>query len=122
MKPRGRSRPGYGYIVAFRFLIRVVYNTDFMGPGAADDINHRGNTCAALYAAVSSGHLKMVEVLLDTGADINSMCNNRTALQAAAKGGHLDAVEVLPDSRADINPEFGQRCKPQPQPKSDISI
>ncbi|KAH8680015.1 hypothetical protein BGZ60DRAFT_525207 [Tricladium varicosporioides] len=59
-----------------------------------------------LYAA-GSGHLGVVQRLLDAKADVNAAdaagYGGRTALQAAAAGGHLEVVQRLLDAKADVN-------------------
>ncbi|KAL3963107.1 hypothetical protein ACCO45_000111 [Purpureocillium lilacinum] len=48
-----------------------------------------------LHLAARSGHVRMVEMLLDRGADYMQIENNSTPLGLAVKGGHLVTAKVL---------------------------
>jgi ankyrin repeat protein len=59
-----------------------------------------------LHAAISGGHINVVQTLLSRGADINlevDDCDCRTPLLAAIKRGDLRIVRLLLDSGAKIN-------------------
>ncbi|ODM23751.1 hypothetical protein SI65_01340 [Aspergillus cristatus] len=65
-------------------------------------------TFTALQVAAFSGHVAVVECLLDYGANINTLRQTfGTALQAALEGEHLDVAEVLLARGADIDKHWG---------------
>ncbi|KAH7247482.1 ankyrin repeat protein [Fusarium redolens] len=58
-----------------------------------------------LHAASGSGHIQVVERLLEAGAHVNTAtatAGGRTALQAASEGGHIQVVERLLYAGADV--------------------
>ena len=57
-----------------------------------------------LHAAARSGHLQVVQVLLDQRASIDAVNNkNNTPLHLAALSGHLQVVQELLDRRASVD-------------------
>ena len=61
------------------------------------------NGKTALYLAASSGHLRIVELLLEKKADVNAVTKAGTAMTEATAGGHLDVVETLVKGGGDVN-------------------
>jgi len=64
-----------------------------------------------LHEAVSSGHSKVLQLLLDHGGDVNCSANSGyTPLHLAASSGHVDCVRVLLNNDADISliDEYGK--------------
>jgi len=55
-----------------------------------------------LHLAARSGHVRMVEMLLDRGADYMQIENNSTPLGLAVKGGHLVTAKVLLKKSPDL--------------------
>ncbi|MCO5575128.1 hypothetical protein L7F22_028925 [Adiantum nelumboides] len=67
----------------------------------------------ALHSAVSSGHLSIVEILLQAGADVSSVTNGgRTALHYAASKGRLKLAEVLIAHESNVNEKDQFGCTP----------
>jgi ankyrin repeat protein len=55
-------------------------------------------------AASATGHLDVVQALLDKGADVNAKGNlGTTALMGASLTGRLDVMQALLDKGADVN-------------------
>jgi len=72
------------------------------------DVNVRGGVHgSALQAASYSGHVEIVQQLLEMGADVNLQGGNGTALQAASAEGHEEVVKRLLDAGANVNAESG---------------
>ena len=64
-----------------------------------------------IHEAVSSGHAKVVELLLEHGGNPNSHCNSRyTPLHLAASSGHINCIRVLLANNADTTrtDEYGK--------------
>ena len=64
-----------------------------------------------IHEAVSSGHSKVLELLLEHDGDPNCRANSGyTPLHLAASSGHVDCVRVLVDNNADISntDEYGK--------------
>ena len=58
----------------------------------------------ALHLAAKSGHLEIIQLLLERGADINTRDRKgKTALHLAAKSGHLDITKLLLERGADAS-------------------
>ncbi len=72
---------------------------------AEDDIeaqNTEGRT--ALHLASKYGHLKVVELLLESGAKVNASCyDGQTSLHLAAAAGNFNVVDVLLKAGAEVN-------------------
>ncbi|SMY26862.1 unnamed protein product [Zymoseptoria tritici ST99CH_1A5] len=58
---------------------------------------------SALFKAAETGHARMVQMLIDSGADVNAMNTDGPALHAASRNGHQTIVQLLLDAGADIN-------------------
>ncbi|XP_053596740.1 ankyrin-1-like [Microplitis demolitor] len=57
-----------------------------------------------LYHAVSSGHIKIVELLLENGAKVNAINDSgETALIAAVLGNNLELMKILINAGAQVN-------------------
>ena len=64
-----------------------------------------------LHEAVSNGHSKVLQLLLDRGGDVNCSANSGyTPLHLAASSGYVDCVRVLLNYNADISliDEYGK--------------
>ena len=60
--------------------------------------------CTPLWAAAATGHLDVVELLIERNAEVDSRTlTGSTPLRAAAHGGHLDIVGCLVEHGADVN-------------------
>ena len=69
----------------------------------ADVIRQGFQNRTALHTAVSSGHVNVVEVLIDAGADIEAKnVNGRTLLHYACDAGKLEIVQMLVEAGADV--------------------
>ena len=64
-----------------------------------------------LHGASSSGHLGVVEYLVNNRAEINVKDNSFdfTPLHIASQNGHLNVVQYLVNQRADINSKAGRK-------------
>ena len=61
-------------------------------------------TCALPIFASKTGHVKIVEILLNRGADMNARNNDNTMpLHFASQGGRLKIVRMLLDPQEGIN-------------------
>lgn len=61
---------------------------------------------AVLQAAARSGHLQIVERLIEAGTDVNMPAapqEGKTALQAASENGHLEIIRALLTAGANVN-------------------
>lgn len=82
---------------------------NILGRNPALSMNTAPANCAgrtALQAAAECGHVRIVQLLLVTGADISAepvKSGGRTALQAAAGSGHVEIVEILLAAQAAVN-------------------
>ena len=64
-----------------------------------------------LHEAVSNGHAKVLQLLLNYGGDVNCRANNGyTPLHLAASHGHVDCIRVLLHNHADtsITDDYGR--------------
>ncbi|GAX76376.1 hypothetical protein CEUSTIGMA_g3822.t1 [Chlamydomonas eustigma] len=72
------------------------------------DINQRDRLLrTGLHWASESGHVEMVETLLDYGCDIKlAECNGRTAIHLASRAGHLEVLKALLEDRPQDQIEY----------------
>ena len=71
------------------------------------------NGCTPLFAAASSGHLDIVQILLKAQADVNQADHGgRTPLHIAAEYGENVIVKALLDARADVKKADSKGCTP----------
>ncbi|KAA8907989.1 ankyrin repeat-containing domain protein [Sphaerosporella brunnea] len=83
-------------------------HVDIMLKNRNSDVWARSNEMSrALAHAASSGHLAVINRLLQEKPNLNAIAangdQNRTALQAAAEGGHVAVIERLLQENADVN-------------------
>ena len=72
---------------------------------------HIDGECATpLMAASNNGHVKVVEILVSSGASVDYFGNQfgESALHLAARGGHKKIAELLLDNGANVNGWCGQ--------------
>lgn len=79
--------------------------------GANVNFNNAAHpSCIPLTCGAKQGHIKAVQILLDSGADIDATDDSHmTALMWASEGGRADVVQLLILKGADVNAtHYGQ--------------
>jgi hypothetical protein len=77
--------------------------SDLPGFGVTAAVGWGGRNDSPLLAAVRSGDLDMVEVLVDAGADVNAQAAGGSPLMSAVQSGARDMVALLLENGADAN-------------------
>jgi ankyrin repeat protein len=91
-------------------LLEVNASVNVRGQKKADVASIEAQDASPLHAAISGGHINLVELLLSRGADINLLideCGCPTPLVVAVKTADLRMVRLLLDSGADISKSPG---------------
>lgn len=91
-----------GNLDSVKMLLRYKAVIEARGTVKVDDQVIEG--CTPLWAAAATGHLDVVELLIDRSADVDGRTlTNSTPLRAAAYDGRLDIVSCLVENGADVN-------------------
>ncbi|XP_065830423.1 uncharacterized protein [Oscarella lobularis] len=85
-------------------LVGAIEVGDFEGVKECLRKGAKFNYLAPLPKACANGHVKIAEILIDSGEQVNKADTfGRTALQRACANGHLDVAKLLIDSGARVN-------------------
>ena len=80
------------------------YQEDIEARGTVKVVDQVIEGCTPLWAAVASGHLDVVKLLIERKADVDARTlTDSTPLRAAAYIGRLDIVSCLVENGADVN-------------------
>ena len=92
-----------GNLESVKILLR--YKADIEARGTVKDTDGKVvEGCTPLWAAVDTGHLDVVKLLLERNADVDSrILTDSTPLRVAAYDGRLDIVSYLVEHGADVN-------------------
>ncbi len=91
-----------GNMDSVKKLLKFKADIEARGTVEIDDEVIEG--CTPLWAAAATGHLDVVELLIERNADVDGRTiTNSTPLRAAAYDGRLDIVRCLVENGADVN-------------------